>query len=136
MYAIYDCIFYICSFVCLFFFVNKMLFIIRGFTLLKKRQVHFLSFIDKTMHTTLDYVWGFSRMSQCSRNITHGFSVTSVYQIKYTVVSEYSGAFFLNSNGVVSPTRTMFVHKVHVSPLKGWSSCGIVIFSSRIGIDV
>jgi hypothetical protein len=41
---------------------------------------------------------------------------TSVYQIKYTVVSAYSGASFLNSNGVVSPTRTMFVHKVHVSP--------------------
>jgi hypothetical protein len=51
-----------------------------------------------------------------SRNITHGFSSTSVYQIKYTVVSAYSGAFFLDYNGVVSPTRTMFVHKVHVSP--------------------
>jgi hypothetical protein len=37
-------------------------------------------------------------MSQCSRNSTHGFSGTSVYQIKYTVVSAYSGAFFLNSN--------------------------------------
>jgi hypothetical protein len=81
-----------------------------------KRQVHFLSFIDKTMHTSLDYVCGFSLMSQCFRNITHGYSGTSVYQIKYTVVSAYSGAFFLNSNGVVSPTRTMFVHKVHVSP--------------------
>jgi hypothetical protein len=50
-----------------------------------KRQVHFLSFIDKTMHKSLDYVCGFSRVSQCSRNITHGFSGTSVYQIKYTV---------------------------------------------------
>jgi hypothetical protein len=76
----------------------------------------FLSFIDKTMHKSLDYVCGFSRISQCSRNITHGFSGTSVYQIKYTVVSAYSGAFFLNYNGVVSPTRTMFVHNVHVSP--------------------
>jgi hypothetical protein len=56
-------------------------------------------------------VCGFSRMSQYSRNSTHGFSGTSVYQIKYTVVSAYSGAFFLNSNGVVSPTRAMFVHK-------------------------
>jgi hypothetical protein len=36
--------------------------------------------------------------------------------IKYTVVSAYSGAFFLNSDGVVSSTRTMFVHKVHVCP--------------------
>ena len=59
---------------------------------------------------------GFSRVSQCSRNITHGFSGTSVYQIKYTVLSAYSGAFFLNSDGVVSPTRTMFVHKVYVGP--------------------
>jgi hypothetical protein len=45
------------------------------------------------MHKSLDYVCGFSRVSQCSRNITHGFSGTSVYQIKYTVVSAYSGAF-------------------------------------------
>jgi hypothetical protein len=81
-----------------------------------KRQVHFLSFIDKTMHKSIDYVCGFSRVSQCSRNIAHGFSDTSVYQIKYTVVSVYSGAFFLNSDGVVSLTRTMFVHKVYVSP--------------------
>jgi hypothetical protein len=43
---------------------------------------------------------GFSRVSQCSRNITHGFSGTSVYQIKYTVLSAYSGAFFLNSDGL------------------------------------
>jgi hypothetical protein len=41
---------------------------------------------------------------------------TSVYQITYAVVSAYSGALFLTLNGVVSPTRTMFVHKVHVSP--------------------
>ena len=81
-----------------------------------KRQVHFLSFIDKTMHRSLDYVCGFSRVSQCSRNIVDGFSATSVYQLKYTVVSAYSGTFFLNSDGVVSPTRTMFVHNVHVSP--------------------
>ena len=58
------------------------------------------------MHKSLDYACGFSRMSQCSRNIAHGFSGTSVYQIKYTVVSAYG----------VSPTRTMFVHKVNVSP--------------------
>ena len=115
---IYDCIFYICSFfVCLFafFFVNNMLFIIQALHH-SKRQVHFLSFIDKTIHKSFDYVCDFSRVSQCSRNITHGFSGTSVYQIKYTVVSAYSGGFFLNSNGVVSLTRTMFVHKVHVSP--------------------
>jgi hypothetical protein len=36
------------------------------------------------MHKSLDYVCGFSRVSQCSRNIAHGFSGTSVYQIKYT----------------------------------------------------
>ena len=68
------------------------------------------------MHKSLDYVCGFSRMSQCSRNIARRFSGTSVYQIKYTVVTAHSGAFFLNSDGVVNPTRTMFVHKVHVSP--------------------
>ena len=84
--------------------------------IIAKRQVHFLSFIDKTMHKSLDSVCGFSRMSQCSRIIGQGFSGTSVYKIKDTVVSAYSGAFFLNSNGVVSPTRTMFVHKVRVSP--------------------
>jgi hypothetical protein len=50
-------------------------------------------------------------------------------------VSAYIGAFFVNSDGVVSPTPTMFVHKVYVSPYKGWSSCEIVIFSSRIYID-
>jgi len=98
-----------------------------------KSQVHCISFIDKTMHKSLDH--GYSRVSQCSRNIAHGFSGTSVYHIKYTVVSAYSGAFVLKSDGVVNPTRTMFVHKVHVSTYKGWSSSGIVIFSSRIGID-
>ncbi len=66
-----------------------------------KRQVHFLSFIDKTMHKSFDYVCGFSRVSQCSRNIAHGFSGTSVYQLKYTVMSAYSGAFFLNLERVV-----------------------------------
>ena len=116
---IYDSIFYICSF-CLFVylfgfvFANKMLFIIQALHY-NKRQVHFLSFIDKTMDKSLDYVCGFSRVSQCSRNIAHGFCGTSVYQIKYTVVSAYSGAFFVNSDGVVSTTRTMFAHKVHVS---------------------
>jgi hypothetical protein len=30
------------------------------------------------MRKSLDYVSGFSRMSQCSRNSTHGFSGTSV----------------------------------------------------------
>ena len=110
-------IYVLCLFVCLFafFFVNKMLFIIQALHY-SKRQVHFLSFIDKTMHKSIDYVCGFSRVSQCSRNIAHGFSDTFVYQIKYTVVSVYSGAFVLNSDGVVSLTRTMFVHKVHVSP--------------------
>jgi hypothetical protein len=84
--------------------------------IITKRQVHFLSFIDKTMHKSLHSVCGFSRMSQCSRNIAQGFSGTFVYKITYTVVFAYSGAFFLNSNGVVSPTHTMFVHKVRVSP--------------------
>ena len=84
--------------------------------IIEKRQVHFLSFIDKTVHKSLDSVCGFSRMSQCSRNIAQGFSGTYVYTIKDTVVSAYSGAFLLNSNGVVSPTRTMFVHKDRVSP--------------------
>jgi hypothetical protein len=59
--------------------------------IIAKRQVHFLSFIDKTMHKCLDYVCGFSRMSQCSRNIAQGFCGTSVYQIKNTVVSANSG---------------------------------------------
>ena len=58
-----------------------------GLNIITKRQVHFLSFIDKTMHKSLDYVCRFSRVSQCSRNIDHEFSGTSVYQIKYTVVS-------------------------------------------------
>jgi hypothetical protein len=47
-------------FVC---FVNKMLFIIQALHY-NKRQVHFLSFIDKKMHRSLDYVCGFSRVSQ------------------------------------------------------------------------
>jgi hypothetical protein len=81
-------------FFCLFVvFVNKMLFIIHynkrpsiarvglttplefkkkaplyadhtGLYIITKGQVHFLSFIDKTMHKSLDYVCGFSRMSQ------------------------------------------------------------------------
>jgi hypothetical protein len=42
------------------------------------------------MHKSFDYVCGFSRVSQCSRNIAHGFSGTSVYQLKYTVMSEAS----------------------------------------------
>jgi hypothetical protein len=53
------------------------------------------------MHKSLDYVCGFSRVYQCSRSIAHGFFGTSVYHIKYTVVSAYSGAFFLNSDGGV-----------------------------------
>jgi hypothetical protein len=76
------------------------------------------------MHKSLDYVCGFSRVSQCSRNIAHGFPATSVYQIQYTVVSAYSGAFFLNSNGVVSPTRTIIAHQVHVSLKKGGAPVG------------
>ena len=115
-FSIYALFFFFCFlFFFFFFFVNKMLFIIQALHY-NKRQVHFLSFIDKTMHKSIDYVCGFSRVSQCSRNIAHGFSDTSVYQIKYTVVSAYGGAFFLNSDGVVSLTRTMFVHKVYVSP--------------------
>jgi hypothetical protein len=55
---------------------------------------------DKTMHKSLDYVCGFSRVSQSSRNMADEFSVTYVYQIKYAVVSAYSGAFFVNSDGV------------------------------------
>ena len=82
-------------------FVNKMFFITQALHD-NKHQVHFLSFIDKKMHKSLDYVCGFSRVSQCSRNIAHGFSGTSVYHIKYTVVSAYSRAFFLNSYNVCS----------------------------------
>ena len=92
-----------------------MLFIIEALHY-SKLQVHVLSFIDKTMHKSLDYVCGFSRVFQCSRNIAHGFSGTSVYQIKYTVVFAYGGVFFLNSDDVVSPTRKMFVYNGHVSP--------------------
>jgi len=129
---IYGCIFYICSFwfVCLLVCVNKMLFIIHALYY-NKCQVHFLSFIDKTMHKSLDYICGFSRVSQSSRNIAHGFFGTSVYQKKYTVVSAYGGSLLLYPDCIVSPTR-----KVHVSPYKGWSSCGVVILSSRIGINV
>jgi hypothetical protein len=36
-----------------------------------ERQVHFLSFIDKTMNKMLDYVCGFSQVSQCSSNINY-----------------------------------------------------------------
>jgi hypothetical protein len=61
-----------------------------GLYIITKRQVHFLSFIDKTMHKSLDYVCGFSRMSQCSRNITHGFSGTSVYQNKQKNIEKCS----------------------------------------------
>ena len=84
--------------------------------IITKRQVHFLSFNNKTMHKSLESVCGFSRMSQCSRSIGQGFSGTSAYNIKDTIVSAYSGAFVLNSNGIVSPTRTMFAHKDRVSP--------------------
>jgi hypothetical protein len=43
---------FVCLFVCCFFSVNKMLFIIQALHC-NKRQVHFLSFIDKMMHKSL-----------------------------------------------------------------------------------
>ena len=135
---IYDCIFYICSFfVCLFafFFVNNMLFIIQALHH-SKRQVHFLSFIDKMMHKSLDYACGFSRVSQCSRNIAHEFSGTYMCKVKYTVVSAHDGSLFLYSDCIVSPTGAMSVHKLYVNTLKRRSTGRVVIFSSRIGVYV
>jgi len=92
-----------------------MLFIIQALHY-SKRQVHFLSFIDETMHKSLEYVCGFFGVLQRACDVRHGVSSTSVYQVIDAVLSAYSASFFLNSDGVVSPTRTMFVHKVHVSP--------------------
>jgi len=93
-----------------------MLFVIRAKYIITKRQVHFLSFIDETMHKSLDYVRGFFGVLQRACDVRHEVSSTSVYQVIDAVLYVYSGAFFLNSDGVVSPTRTMFVHKVHVRP--------------------
>jgi hypothetical protein len=47
-----------------------MLFIIQALHY-NKRQVHFLSFIDKKMHRSLDYVCGFSRVSQFCTSWTY-----------------------------------------------------------------
>jgi len=134
---IYDCIFYICSFlfVCMLFFVNKMLFIIQALHY-SKREVHFLSFIDKTMHKSLDYVCSFFRMSQGPRYVRHGSTGTSVYGVKYTVVSAHDGSIFLYSDCIVSPTGAMSVHKIYVNTLKRRSAGRVVIFFSRIGVYV
>jgi hypothetical protein len=49
-------------------------------------------------------------------------SCTSMNEVKNAMMSAHGRSFFLYLNGIVSPTRTMFVHKVHVSPWKGWCS--------------
>ncbi|MCS5550679.1 MAG: hypothetical protein NZ811_04070, partial [Gammaproteobacteria bacterium] len=75
-----------------------------------------LSFIDETIHESLDCVRCFFGVLQRACDVRHVVSSTSMNQVIDAMLSAYSGAFFLNSDGVVSPTRTMFVHKVHVSP--------------------
>jgi hypothetical protein len=53
-------------------FVNKMLFIIRALYY-SKRQIHFLSFIDKTIHKSLDYVRCFFRILQRACDVERAF---------------------------------------------------------------
>jgi hypothetical protein len=49
-----------------------------------------------------------------------------VCAVKNAMMSAHGRSFFLYSNGIVSPTITMFLYEIHVSPYKGWSSCGVV----------
>jgi len=110
-------IFSICVY--LYVFVNKMLFIIRALYY-SKRQIHFLSFIDRTIHKSLDYVRCFFEILQRACDVRLGVSSTSMNQVLDAMMSAHRASFFLNSDCIVSPTCTMFVQKSHVRSLTGW----------------
>ena len=61
---------------------------------------------------------------------------TSMNEVKNAMMSTHCRSFFLCSNSIACPTRTMFVHKIHESPWKGWCSSMVVVFLSWVGIDV
>ena len=109
--------FYMCLFVCLDVFVNKMLFIIRALYY-NKRQIHFLSFID--IHKSLDYVSCFFGVLQQACDVRHGVSSTAKNQVIDVMLSTHRASFFLNSDCIVSPTRTMFVQESHVHGMIEW----------------
>ena len=109
--------FYMCLFVCLDVFVNKMLFIIQALYY-SKCQIHFLSFID--IHKSLDYVRCFFGVLQRACDVRHGVSSTSMNQVIDAMLSAHRASFFLNSDCIVSPTRTMFVQESNVRGLVGW----------------
>ena len=112
-------------------FLNTMLFIIRALYY-SKRQIHFLSFIDKTIHKSLDYVRCFFVVLQRACDVRHGVSSTSMNQVIDAMLSAHRASFFLNSDCIVSPTRTLFVQESHVCDLVGWLSHRVVVFSPEL----
>jgi hypothetical protein len=93
-----------------------MLFIIQALYY-SKCQIHFLSFID--IHKSLDYVRCFFGVLQRACDVRHGVSSTSMNQVIDAMLSAHRASFFLNSDCIVSPTRTMFVQESHVRGLVG-----------------
>ena len=73
-------------FVCLDFFVNKMLFIIQALYY-NKCQIHFISFID--ILKSLDYVRCFFGVLQRACDVRHGVSSTSMNQVIYAMLSAH-----------------------------------------------
>jgi hypothetical protein len=57
---------------------------------------------------------GFSKSLVTS--VIYAMSCTSMNELKNAMMSAHGRSFFLYSNCIVSLTRTMCVHKVHVSP--------------------
>ena len=112
-----------------------MLFIIRALYY-NKRQIHFLSFIDKTIHKSLDYVRCFFGVLQRACDVRHGASSTAMNQVIDAMLSAHRASFLLNSDRIVSPTRTMFVQESHVCGLVEWLSHRVVVFSPGIGVNV
>ena len=131
MFLIYDSFFSICVY--LYLFVNKMLFITRALYY-SKRQIHFLSFID--IHNSLDYVSCFFGVLQRACDVRHGVSSTSMDQVIDALLSAHRASFFLNSDCIVNPTRTMFVQESHVRSLVRVYSHRVVVFSPGIGVNV
>jgi hypothetical protein len=57
-------------------------------------------------------------------------------KVKYVMMSAHGRSFFLYSNGIVSPMKTMFVHEIDISGFVRWTSGWIVVFPSWVGVNV
>ena len=72
------------------------------------------------IHKSLDYVSCFFGVLQRACDVRHGVSSTSMNQVIDAMLSAHRASFFLNSDCIVSPTRTMFVQESHVRGMIGW----------------